>query len=212
MGAVFSLPWARLPDWNAAPEQLRSAGISRQKAGYMRDLATQILDRAVIITKSDTALAEVRSATLQSLGTIYQNRAATADDAQKRDFATKAVAAYEELSTLQPDNAAFHYSRATALARLDRARLPYISILTDPTTGGVTASYAMLGDVQLAEHGDAAEPRDHGQPDQPAPSRAEGTAGRLSPGSGERGPGVAALPRGRRADTAPRLDDDERKG
>ena len=38
-----------------------------------------------------------------------------------------------------------------ALARLDRARLPYISVLTDPTTGGVTASFAMLGDVILAE-------------------------------------------------------------
>ena len=38
-----------------------------------------------------------------------------------------------------------------ALARLDRARLPYISILTDPTTGGVTASYAMLGDLNIAE-------------------------------------------------------------
>ena len=37
------------------------------------------------------------------------------------------------------------------LARLDRARLPYISVLTDPTTGGVTASFAMLGDVILAE-------------------------------------------------------------
>jgi len=38
-----------------------------------------------------------------------------------------------------------------ALARLDRARLPYISILTDPTTGGVTASFAMLGDLNVAE-------------------------------------------------------------
>jgi acetyl-CoA carboxylase carboxyl transferase subunit beta len=38
-----------------------------------------------------------------------------------------------------------------ALARLDRARLPYISVLTDPTTGGVTASYAMLGDLNIAE-------------------------------------------------------------
>jgi acetyl-CoA carboxylase carboxyl transferase subunit beta len=42
---------------------------------------------------------------------------------------------------------------SAALARLDRARLPYISILTDPTTGGVTASFAMLGDVILAEPG-----------------------------------------------------------
>ena len=38
-----------------------------------------------------------------------------------------------------------------ALARLDRARLPYISVLTDPTTGGVTASFAMLGDLNVAE-------------------------------------------------------------
>ncbi|PYS90960.1 MAG: acetyl-CoA carboxylase carboxyl transferase subunit beta [Acidobacteria bacterium] len=40
---------------------------------------------------------------------------------------------------------------SAALARLDEAQLPFISILTDPTTGGVTASFAMLGDVILAE-------------------------------------------------------------
>ncbi len=40
---------------------------------------------------------------------------------------------------------------SAALARLDRAHLPYVSILTDPTTGGVTASFAMLGDVNIAE-------------------------------------------------------------
>src|SRR5438445_121057 len=40
---------------------------------------------------------------------------------------------------------------AAALARLDRARLPFISVLTDPTTGGVTASFAMLGDLNVAE-------------------------------------------------------------
>ena len=40
---------------------------------------------------------------------------------------------------------------SAALARLDRTGLPYISILTDPTTGGVTASFAMLGDVNIAE-------------------------------------------------------------
>ena len=40
-----------------------------------------------------------------------------------------------------------------ALAELREADLPYIVVLTDPTTGGVTASYAMLGDVQLAEPG-----------------------------------------------------------
>jgi acetyl-CoA carboxylase carboxyl transferase subunit beta len=40
---------------------------------------------------------------------------------------------------------------SAALARLDRARLPYLSVLTDPTTGGVTASFAMLGDLNMAE-------------------------------------------------------------
>jgi acetyl-CoA carboxylase carboxyl transferase subunit beta len=40
---------------------------------------------------------------------------------------------------------------SAALARLDEAGIPYISILTDPTTGGVTASFAMLGDLNVAE-------------------------------------------------------------
>ncbi len=42
---------------------------------------------------------------------------------------------------------------SAALARLDRAKVPYISVLADPTTGGVTASYAMLGDLNIAEPG-----------------------------------------------------------
>lgn len=42
---------------------------------------------------------------------------------------------------------------SSVLARMDEEGLPYISILTDPTTGGVTASYAMLGDANLAEPG-----------------------------------------------------------
>jgi acetyl-CoA carboxylase carboxyl transferase subunit beta len=42
---------------------------------------------------------------------------------------------------------------SAALARLHEARLPFISLLTDPTTGGVTASFAMLGDVNVAEPG-----------------------------------------------------------
>ena len=42
---------------------------------------------------------------------------------------------------------------ATGLAQLDDAKVPYISVLTDPTTGGVTASFAMLGDLNVAEPG-----------------------------------------------------------
>jgi acetyl-CoA carboxylase carboxyl transferase subunit beta len=42
---------------------------------------------------------------------------------------------------------------SSALAKLDAAKVPYISMLTDPTTGGVTASFAMLGDLNIAEPG-----------------------------------------------------------
>ena len=42
---------------------------------------------------------------------------------------------------------------SAALARLDAAKVPYVSVLTDPTTGGVTASFAMLGDLNIAEPG-----------------------------------------------------------
>jgi acetyl-CoA carboxylase carboxyl transferase subunit beta len=42
---------------------------------------------------------------------------------------------------------------SAALARLDDARVPFLSVLTDPTTGGVTASFAMLGDLNIAEPG-----------------------------------------------------------
>jgi acetyl-CoA carboxylase carboxyl transferase subunit beta len=42
---------------------------------------------------------------------------------------------------------------SAALALLDKAKIPFISVLTDPTTGGVTASFAMLGDLNIAEPG-----------------------------------------------------------
>jgi acetyl-CoA carboxylase carboxyl transferase subunit beta len=42
---------------------------------------------------------------------------------------------------------------SAALGQLHDARIPYISVMTDPTTGGVTASFAMLGDLNIAEPG-----------------------------------------------------------
>ena len=42
---------------------------------------------------------------------------------------------------------------SAALMRLDEARVPYISVMTDPTSGGVTASFAMLGDLNIGEPG-----------------------------------------------------------
>jgi acetyl-CoA carboxylase carboxyl transferase subunit beta len=42
---------------------------------------------------------------------------------------------------------------AAGLAKMDDEKIPYISLMTDPTTGGVTASFAMLGDLNIAEPG-----------------------------------------------------------
>ena len=42
---------------------------------------------------------------------------------------------------------------SAAVAKINKARVPYISLLTDPTTGGTTASFAMLGDINIAEPG-----------------------------------------------------------
>ncbi len=42
---------------------------------------------------------------------------------------------------------------SAALAKMDEAKIPFISLMTDPTTGGVTASFAMLGDLNIAEPG-----------------------------------------------------------
>jgi acetyl-CoA carboxylase carboxyl transferase subunit beta len=76
-------------------------------------------------------------------------RAAIADNAPYILFTAAGGARMQEgiLSLMQMPRT------TVALAELREAGLPYIVVLTDPTTGGVTASYAMLGDVQLAEPG-----------------------------------------------------------
>ena len=76
-------------------------------------------------------------------------RAAIADKAPYIIFTAAGGARMQEgiLSLMQMPRT------TVALAELKEAGLPYIVVLTDPTTGGVTASYAMLGDVQIAEPG-----------------------------------------------------------
>jgi len=86
-----------------------------------------------------------------ALGTTFINgvRAAIADKAPYIIFTASGGARMQEavLSLMQ-------LPRTTvAVAELKEAGLPYIVVLTDPTTGGVTASYAMLGDVHIAEPG-----------------------------------------------------------
>ena len=86
-----------------------------------------------------------------AVGTAFVNgvRAAIADKAPYIIFTASGGARMQEavLSLMQ-------LPRTTvAIAELREAGLPYIVVLTDPTTGGVTASYAMLGDIQVAEPG-----------------------------------------------------------
>ncbi len=77
---------------------------------------------------------------------------AAAAEAVKRDCPLIAFTASGGARMQEGTLALMQMARATlAIQDLKRARLPYIVVLTDPTTGGVTASYAMLGDVHLAE-------------------------------------------------------------
>jgi acetyl-CoA carboxylase carboxyl transferase subunit beta len=79
---------------------------------------------------------------------------AAAKEAIKRDCPMVAFTASGGARMQEGTLSLMQMARATlALQELKKARLPYIVVLTDPTTGGVTASYAMLGDVQLAEPG-----------------------------------------------------------
>ena len=79
---------------------------------------------------------------------------AAAEEAVKRDCPMVAFTASGGARMQEGVLSLMQMARATlALQDLKKARLPYVAVLTDPTTGGVTASYAMLGDVQLAEPG-----------------------------------------------------------
>ncbi len=79
---------------------------------------------------------------------------AAAQEAVKREVPLVAFTAAGGARMQEGSLSLMQMARTTlAIQELKRARLPYIVVLTDPTTGGVTASYAMLGDVQLAEPG-----------------------------------------------------------
>jgi acetyl-CoA carboxylase carboxyl transferase subunit beta len=79
---------------------------------------------------------------------------AAANEALKRDIPLVAFTASGGARMQEGAFALMQMVRTTlAVENLKKARLPYVVVLTDPTYGGVTASYAMLGDVQLAEPG-----------------------------------------------------------
>ncbi|QUD87074.1 acetyl-CoA carboxylase carboxyltransferase subunit beta [Phenylobacterium montanum] len=79
---------------------------------------------------------------------------AAAEEALKREVPLVAFTASGGARMQEGAIALMQMARTTlAIQELKKARLPYIVVLTDPTTGGVTASYAMLGDIHLAEPG-----------------------------------------------------------
>jgi acetyl-CoA carboxylase carboxyl transferase subunit beta len=79
---------------------------------------------------------------------------AAAEAALKRDVPLVAFTASGGARMQEGALALMQMARTTlSIQDLKKARLPYVVVLTDPTTGGVTASYAMLGDIQFAEPG-----------------------------------------------------------
>lgn len=90
-----------------------------------------------------------------SMGSVVGEKIARAtDEALKRKLPLIIIAASGGARMMEGAVSLMQMAKTSGrLARLSEAGLPFISVLTDPTTGGVTASYAMLGDVILAEPG-----------------------------------------------------------
>ncbi len=90
-----------------------------------------------------------------SMGSVVGEKIARAGrDALERDLPLVVVTASGGARMMEGIFSLMQMAKTSAvLARIHERGLPYISVLTDPTTGGVTASYAMLGDVNLAEPG-----------------------------------------------------------
>ncbi|MYJ18463.1 MAG: acetyl-CoA carboxylase carboxyltransferase subunit beta, partial [Gemmatimonadetes bacterium] len=90
-----------------------------------------------------------------SMGSVVGEKIARAGrDALDRELPLIVVSASGGARMMEGIFSLMQMAKTSAvLARVHERGLPYISVLTDPTTGGVTASYAMLGDVNLAEPG-----------------------------------------------------------
>mgnify|MGYP001558419846 CR=1 FL=1 len=90
-----------------------------------------------------------------SMGSVVGEKVARAiDRALKKRLPLVIISATGGARMMEAAYSLMQMAKTSAkLAQLSDAAVPYISVLTDPTTGGVTASYAMLGDIQIAEPG-----------------------------------------------------------
>ena len=139
----------RFKDTKRYTDRLKTARTANGERDALVNARGRIGDHKVILGVQDFAFMGGSMGTAVGATFVAGIRAAIADKVPYIIFTASGGARMQEaiLSLMQ-------LPRTTvAIAELKEAGLPYIVVLTDPTTGGVTASYAMLGDVQIAEPG-----------------------------------------------------------
>jgi acetyl-CoA carboxylase carboxyl transferase subunit beta len=139
----------RFKDTKRYADRLKAARTATDERDALLNARGKIDGHKVIVGVQDFAFMGGSMGIAVGAAFLAGVRAAIADKAPYILFTASGGARMQEaiLSLMQMPRA------TVALAELREAGLPYIVVLTDPTTGGVTASYAMLGDVQLAEPG-----------------------------------------------------------
>jgi acetyl-CoA carboxylase carboxyl transferase subunit beta len=139
----------RFKDSKRYTDRLKTARAATDERDALLNARGKLHGRKVIIGVQDFAFMGGSMGIAVGAAFLAGVRAAIADRAPYILFTAAGGARMQEgiLSLMQMPRT------TVALAELREAGLPYIVVLTDPTTGGVTASYAMLGDVQLAEPG-----------------------------------------------------------
>jgi acetyl-CoA carboxylase carboxyl transferase subunit beta len=139
----------RFKDSKRYTDRLKAARASTEERDALLNARGMVDDNPVIVGVQDFAFMGGSMGIAVGAAFVAGVRAAIADKCPYVLFTAAGGARMQEgiLSLMQMPRT------TVALAELKEAGLPYIVVLTDPTTGGVTASYAMLGDVQLAEPG-----------------------------------------------------------
>jgi acetyl-CoA carboxylase carboxyl transferase subunit beta len=139
----------RFRDTKRYTDRLKAARAANGERDALVNARGKLHGRKVIIGVQDFAFMGGSMGIAVGSAFVAGVRAAIADHSPYILFTAAGGARMQEgiLSLMQMPRT------TVALAELKEAGLPYIVVLTDPTTGGVTASYAMLGDVQLAEPG-----------------------------------------------------------
>lgn len=155
-GSCQLLPSPRVPedplkfrDAKKYADRLKAARTATNEPDALMNARGRIEGRPVVMGVQDFAFMGGSMGVAVGEAFVHGVRAAIADRTPYVIFTAAGGARMQEgiLSLMQMPRS------TAAIAELKEAGLPYIVVLTDPTTGGVTASYAMLGDIQIAEPG-----------------------------------------------------------